>query len=287
MKATVRGLAPSLLVALVGVALLRITVGSDVFLQYVKEGLRIPLIASGIVLLGLGVAGVVRHATGRRQEPVMRFGRDAEGNAVWVRPAQEEGHTHDHGHDHGPRVAWLLAVPAVLLLCLTPPPLGSFTASRDGSDAVVEPVSYGGLSDRPTAPGSGAGGGAGGGAGASVTVATPMSLTEFIGRSRDPQKSLADRKVRLTGFVSPGAQPGEWYLNRLVVSCCAADARRLRVLVQTTGPAPAADSWVDLTGTWRPSPGAPATAAPRIEVSEQHAVPQPRAPYRDEPPAEQ
>ncbi|WP_031074626.1 TIGR03943 family putative permease subunit [Streptomyces sp. NRRL WC-3742] len=281
MKATVRGLAPSLLVALVGVALLRITVGSDVFLQYVKEGLRIPLIASGIVLLGLGAAGVVRRATARRQEPVMRFGRDAEGNAVWLRPAEEdgEGHSHDHGHDHGPRVAWLLAVPAVLLLCLTPPPLGSFTASRDGSDAVVEPVSYGGLSDRPTGPG--------GAAGASVTVATPMSLSEFIGRSRDPQKSLADRKVRLTGFVSPGAQPGEWYLNRLVVSCCAADARRLRVLVHTTGPAPATDSWVDLTGTWRPSPGASATAAPRIEVSEQHTVPQPRAPYRDEPPSDQ
>ncbi|WP_267883871.1 hypothetical protein [Kitasatospora aureofaciens] len=38
MKTTVRALAPSLLVALVGAALLRITVGSDVVLQYVKEG---------------------------------------------------------------------------------------------------------------------------------------------------------------------------------------------------------------------------------------------------------
>ncbi|RKT19461.1 putative repeat protein (TIGR03943 family) [Streptomyces sp. 1114.5] len=283
-KATVRGLAPSLLVALVGAALLRITVGSDVFLQYVKEGLRIPLIASGIVLLGLGIAGVVRRVTANRQEPVMRFGRDAEGNAVWLRPVTDDGHGHGkgHDHDHGPRVAWLLAVPAVLLLCFTPPPLGSFTASRDGTDAVVEPARYTDLSEQPAAPGSAAGA-----SGASVTLPTPMSLTEFIGRSRDPQKSLAGRKVRLTGFVSPGAQPGEWYLNRLVVSCCAADARRLRVLVHASGPAPAADSWVDLTGTWKPTPDAPATAAPRIDVTEQHAVPQPRAPYRDIPPADQ
>ncbi|MFJ7909133.1 TIGR03943 family putative permease subunit [Kitasatospora sp. NPDC096204] len=282
-KAAVRGLAPSLLVALVGAALLRITVGSDVFLQYVKEGLRIPLIASGIVLLGLGIAGVVRRVTAHRQEPVMRFGRDAEGNAVWLRPVKDDGHGHGegHDHDHGPRVAWLLTIPAVLLLCLTPPPLGSFTASRDGSDAVVEPAKYADLSEQPAAPGSAAD------SGASVTVPTPMSLTEFIGRSRDPNKSLADRKVRLTGFVSPGAQPGEWYLNRLVVSCCAADARRLRVLVHTAGAAPAADSWVDLTGVWKPTPDAPATAAPRIDVSEQHAVPQPRAPYRDIPPSDQ
>ncbi|WP_153464012.1 TIGR03943 family putative permease subunit [Streptomyces kaniharaensis] len=277
MTATVRGLAPSLLVALVGAALLRITVGSDVFLQYVKEGLRIPLIASGIVLLGLGIAGVVRRVTAHRQEPVMQFGRDAEGNAVWLRPAKDDGHGHDH--DHGPRVAWLLTIPAVLLLCLTPPPLGSFSASREGTDAVVEPAKYADLSQQPAAPGSAAG--------ASVTVPTPMSLTEFIGRSHDPNKSLADRKVRLTGFVSPGAQPGEWYLNRLVVSCCAADARRLRVLVHATGPAPATDSWVDLTGVWNPTPEAPATTAPRIDVSEQHAVPQPRAPYRDLPPSDQ
>lgn len=290
MKATVRDLAPCLLVALVGAALLRITVGSDVFLQYVKEGLRIPLIASGTVLLGLGAAGVVRRVTARRQEPVMRFGRDAEGNAVWHRPTEDDGHPDGHGHDHGGhghglRVAWLLAVPAVLLLFLAPPPLGSFTAARDGSDAVVEPATYAGLAAPPTAPGA-APGAAGAGAGVRVDVVTPMSLTEFIGRSRDPQKSLEGRRVRLTGFASPGANPGEWYLNRLVVGCCAADARRLRVLVHDTGPAPAADSWVDLTGTWRPAPDASATAAPRIDVSEQHAVPKPRAPYRDLPPSD-
>ncbi|MFE5581629.1 TIGR03943 family putative permease subunit [Kitasatospora sp. NPDC056531] len=279
MKTTLRGLAPSLLVALVGAALLRITVGSDVFLQYVKEGLRLPLIGSGFVLVGLGIAGVVRRLTKRRREPVMRFGRDAEGNAVWHRPADHDAHGHGHDHDHGPRVAWLLTIPAVLLLCLAPPPLGSFSASRDGADAVVEQTGYAPLAASPATGASGA-------TDPWVGVVTPMSLTEFIGRSRNPERSLEGRKVRLTGFVSPGTQPGEWYLNRLVVSCCAADARRLRVLVHADDPAPATDSWVDLTGTWRPAPDAPATAAPRIDASEQHAVPQPRAPYRDLPPSD-
>ncbi|MER7756086.1 TIGR03943 family protein [Kitasatospora sp. NPDC097643] len=286
MKATVRGLAglaPSLLVALVGAALLRITVGSDVFLQYVKEGLRLPLIASGLVLVGLGIAGVVGRLTEKRREPVMRFGRDAEGNAVWLRPTGHDtdsagDHGHGHDHDHGPRVAWLLTVPAALLLCLTPPPLGSFSANRDGTDAVVEQAGYTQLAAQP-APATP-------GAPASVSLPTPMSLTEFIGRSHDPQKSLEGRPVRLTGFVTAGAQPGEWYLNRLVVSCCAADARRLRVLVHATGPTPATDSWVDLTGVWHPTPGTSTTAAPRIDVAERHAVPQPRAPYRDVPPSD-
>ncbi|MET8623799.1 TIGR03943 family protein [Kitasatospora sp. NPDC004669] len=166
-----------------------------------------------------------------------------------------------------------------MLLCLAPPPLGSFSANRDGTDAVVEQTGYTPLT--PPAPGA-----SGAAIDPWVGVVTPMSLTEFIGRSRDPERSLEGRKVRLTGFVSPGAQPGEWYLNRLVVSCCAADARRLRVLVRADDPAPAIDSWVDLTGTWKPTPDAPTTAAPRIDVSEQHAVPQPRAPYRDLPPSD-
>ncbi|MET9182925.1 TIGR03943 family protein [Kitasatospora aureofaciens] len=245
MKTTVRALAPSLLVALVGAALLRITVGSDVVLQYVKEGLRLPLIASGLVLVGLGIAGVVRKLTERRRKPVMRFDRDAEGNAVWHRPTAHDDHGHDHGH--GPRVAWLLAVPAILLLCLAPPPLGSFSANRDGTDVVVEQTGYTPLAT-PPAPGA-----SGAAADPWAGVVTPMSLTEFIGRSHNPERSLEGRKVRLTGFVSPGAQPREWYLNRLVVSCCAADARRLRVLPIS---APATGSW---TGAW---PSGPQTDAP-------------------------
>ncbi|MER6360334.1 TIGR03943 family protein [Kitasatospora sp. NPDC001527] len=245
-----RRLAPPLLLVLLGTALLRITVGSDVYLRYVKEELRLPLVASGVILLGLGVAGAATrlapHGGGHRDH--------------------DHGHDHGHAHGHGPGVAWLLALPAVLLLCLTPPALGSFTASRADTDAAVDPGAY------PTSPL------------ADLPTPLPLSLGEFIARSRDPRHTLAGHPVRLTGFVTPGTAPGEWYLNRLVAHCCAADARRLRVLVHADGPTPATDSWVELTGVWHPTPAAPATTPPRLDATARHPAPHPRTPYRDTPP---
>ncbi|WP_328958229.1 TIGR03943 family putative permease subunit [Kitasatospora purpeofusca] len=264
----VRALAPSLLVALLGCALLRITLGSDLYLQYVKEGLHVPLIVSGLLLVLLGAGNAVRRLLPQR-EPVLAFTRADDGSAQWHRradPADQDHHEHEHGHHHGavPRVAGLLAVPALALLFFAPPALGAYTAQREGTAATVEEVSYTGLTaDEPT---------------------TAMSMTEFIGRSHDPNHSLEGRKVRLLGFAAPGATPGDWYLNRLLVSCCAADARRLRVQAHGTDPAPATDSWVEVTGVWRPVPDAPATAAPVLDVLEVKAVPKPRNPYRDAPP---
>ncbi|MFF2040645.1 TIGR03943 family putative permease subunit [Kitasatospora sp. NPDC058170] len=271
----VRALTPPLLVVLLGCALLRITLGSDLYLQYVKEGLHVPLVLSGVLLVLLGTGNAVHRLLPRR-EPVLAFTRTADGSAQWHSTGSaDHDHDHDrsHGHGHGhhehghgsvPRVAGLLAVPAVALLFFAPPALGAYTADREGTTAAVEQASYAGLTaDQPT---------------------TAMSLTEFIGRSHDPNHSLEGRRVRLLGFAAPGAKPGEWYLNRLLVSCCAADARRLRVQAHGTGPEPATDSWVEVTGVWKPAPGAPATASPVLDVLEVRAVPKPRNPYRDVPP---
>ncbi|AUY52600.1 TIGR03943 family protein [Streptomyces sp. CB01881] len=263
----VRALTPPLLVVLLGCALLRITLGSDLYLQYVKEGLHVPLILSGVLLILLGAGNTLRRLLPQR-EPVLTFTRAADGSAQWhsAGPAHHDHHGHDHGHDHGsvPRVAGLLAVPALALLFFAPPALGAYSAEREGTTAAAEQASYAGLTaDQPT---------------------TAMSLTEFIGRSNDPNRSLEGRKVRLLGFAAPGAKPGEWYLNRLLVSCCAADARRLRVQVHGAGPAPATDSWVEVTGVWKPVTGANATAPPVLDVLEVKAVAKPRNPYRDVPP---
>jgi hypothetical protein len=75
--------------------------GSDAALAYVKAGLQPLLLASGAVLVGLGVVAAVRH------------GRDQD----WHQP-------------HGPRVAWLLALPPLALVLIAPPALGAFAASR-------------------------------------------------------------------------------------------------------------------------------------------------------------
>lgn len=54
----------------------------------------------------------------------------------------------------------------------------------------------------------------------------------------------------MTGFVSPAsAKDDGWYLTRIIVSCCAADASSVKVLVHGVA-APKSDTWVNVTGTW-------------------------------------
>ncbi|MFJ9908179.1 TIGR03943 family putative permease subunit [Streptomyces sp. NPDC101152] len=107
--------ARTLLLAVLGAGLLHVSLLTDLYLRYVKEGLRLPLIACGAVLLLLALAGAVRDRS---------HGGDAD---------------HAHGHDHSrtPRVAWLLFLPALSLLLYVPPALGAYTATRTNNKAIT------------------------------------------------------------------------------------------------------------------------------------------------------
>ncbi|MBB4920301.1 TIGR03943 family putative permease subunit [Streptosporangium saharense] len=190
----------SLVLALLGGAVLWISGFSTSYLNYVKPGFRPFLVGAGIVLVVLGVAG------------------------LFIR------RKHDHAHGHG--VAWLLCLPVFAILLVAPPALGSFAAARSQAPALPrqDPGSFAPL--------------AGGGP-------VDMPVGEFIGRAwDDDRKSLTGRVVRLTGFVVP-ARRGEWYVTRMQIACCAADAFALKVLVRGLK-APPRDSWVEVTGTWVP-----------------------------------
>ncbi|MFI5529492.1 TIGR03943 family putative permease subunit [Kitasatospora sp. NPDC051853] len=258
---------PALLV-LLGGALLRITVGSEVYLRYVKEGLRPMVVATGAVLVLLGAVGLVREGRAWLRQPVLNHRREADGSyrvephAVHLED-EEDGHGHGHGHGAGPRVAFLLGAPALALLFFAPPALGSYTASRDGAAAAVEQADYQALRNGQL---------------------TPMSMREFIGRSLHDTGSLEGRQVVLTGFVSRGAGGADWHLNRLTVNCCAADARPLRVAVHGAADAPAADSWVQVTGRWRAGAVDARSPVPHLDVLSVTAVPTPRNPYADRAP---
>ncbi|WP_440106133.1 TIGR03943 family putative permease subunit [Streptosporangium sp. H16] len=79
-----------------------------------------------------------------------------------------------------------------------------------------------------------------------------MTVGDFIGRAwDDDKKSLTGREVKLTGFVSPAKKKGQWYVTRMQIACCAADAFPLKVAVRGLQ-APPADTWVEVTGTWIP-----------------------------------
>ncbi|TQJ54873.1 TIGR03943 family putative permease subunit [Streptomyces sp. SLBN-115] len=215
------------LLVLGGLGLLHTSLFTDEYLRYVKEGMRPLLVASGVLLLVLGVVEAWAAP------PTEEHGESGHGH---VSPARE-GHGHEgHGHDHSrvPRVAWLLFLPVLSLLFYAPPALGSYTASREPAKAVA-------VQDDAFDP-------------LPATSPLPITLTDFTQRvQQDRSRAIRGRAVVMTGFVTPapGKQDG-WYLTRIIVNCCAADASSVKVLVRGIA-APKADTWVNVTGTWRGS----------------------------------
>jgi uncharacterized repeat protein (TIGR03943 family) len=66
----------------------------------------------------------------------------------------------------------------------------------------------------------------------------------------DEGRSLNGRRVQISGFLVAGPDR-TWYLTRMLVSCCAADARPIKVAL--TGDVPdglSPDSWLRVTGRY-------------------------------------
>ncbi|MFJ4877184.1 TIGR03943 family putative permease subunit [Streptomyces sp. NPDC088745] len=281
--------AQPLLLLVLGTAVLRISLFSDVCLRYVKESAQPFLIATGFLLAALGLVGVARDVVPRVRKRVAGKGAEELAPSGAGGPAPRAGapqdvpghegdggggtHGEEHGHDHsrGPRVAWLLLPPALLLLLLAPPALGSYTASRDQPQLVQD---YGRFDPLPAA-------------GRPV----PLSLTELVARlQQDGSGSLKGRTLVVQGFVTPvrdpaGDKAGTWRLTRLLVSCCAADSQSLSVTVHGAQ-APPADAWVRVTGTWRPGGTFGTTSASlALDAASVTRVPDPANPYLDKAPA--
>ena len=178
---------------------------TDLYLRYVKAGLRPFLIAAGVVLIVAAVATrLVRAARPRRTRE---------------RPEPSTGpSTHDgHGHAHRePRVAWLLVLPVLALMLVAPPALGSYSASRTGTALQTSRRAS------PTLP-----------AGDPLR----LSVVDYAGRAvYDQGRSLDDRRIKVTGFVALDGD-GAPYLARMILNCCAADAQPVKVGL--TGETPA------------------------------------------------
>lgn len=77
---------------------------TDLYLRYVKAGLRPLLLLSGAVLIAAAVA------------------------TLWYE--RRAGHAEHH---HEPRISWLLALPVLALVLVAPPALGSYSAMRTGT----------------------------------------------------------------------------------------------------------------------------------------------------------
>ncbi|MFH8342329.1 TIGR03943 family putative permease subunit [Streptomyces sp. AM6-12] len=240
-----RRLLSSLLLKLTGLGLLRITLFGDTYLRYVKPGLRPVLIASGVVLLLLGIAAA--------------FTRTAS-----TGHGQESQGCHD-GHDHSgtPRVAWLLFLPALSLLLFAPPALGAYTAARSGAKPVA--VQKRGFGPLP------------------ATSPLPLTLTDFTKRvQQDRSRAIRDRTVRLTGFVTPDTAGDGWYLTRIIFTCCAADSQTVKIHVYGSA-APPANTWLAVTGTWHPAGTLGTRSAPAaLDVRRTTPIAQPINAFTDD-----
>jgi uncharacterized repeat protein (TIGR03943 family) len=184
--------------------------------------------------------------------------------AAEVRARSTVERDHDLEHEHGEsKVGWLLVVPALALLLFAPPAVGAFQANRNGTALSAEANS-----DFPPLP-----------SGDPVRV----SLLDYAGRAVfDHGRSLAGRTVQLSGFIIPGAG-GHMYLARMVVTCCAADARPVKVGL--TGDVPAGlkqEQWVEVTGTWLDQADHDAVnneLIPYVQVSSLHDIATPNLQY--------
>ncbi|MEV0638510.1 TIGR03943 family protein [Streptomyces sp. NPDC050619] len=100
---------------LLGAALLHAGL-TDLYLRYVKAGLRPLVLASGVVLIAAALA------------------------TAWYERKQAKAGEH-RGHHHEPRVSWLLVLPLFALILVAPPALGSYSAMRAGT-ALQQPYGY-------------------------------------------------------------------------------------------------------------------------------------------------
>ena len=200
-----------------------------------RDAQAVLLLLVGATLLKISLAGTyVRYVKAGQLPLLLAAGAVLVTVAVVTLVAELRARStvDDHGHHHGEsKVGWLLVVPALALLLFAPPAVGAFQANRNGTALSAQADT-----DYPPLP-----------AGDPVTI----PLLDYAGRAVfDHGHSLAGRTVRLTGFIIPGAD-GHPYLARMIVACCAADARPVKVGL--TGEVPAGlkqEQWVQVTGTW-------------------------------------
>lgn len=226
--------AQAVVLLLLGGAVLKASV-TDLYLRYVKDGLRPFLIGAGIVLVAAAIM------------------------TLWYDLRRR---TEEHSH-HEPRVGWLLLLPVLGLLLVAPPPLGSFTAGQSGTA-----LGAGQVSDFPPLPS---------GDPAKISVLDYASRAVF-----DEGKSLSGRRVALSGFVMAGPG-GEQFLARIVLSCCAADGRPIKVAMAGDPPSGLApDTWIEVVGTYtdrKTTDPVNQETIPFIEVSEWREVTPPKNQY--------
>lgn len=157
------------------------------------------------------------------------------------------------------RAAWALLIPVVVGLVVQPPALGGYVAER-GVNQVG--ATYDDAAGAPLVDGE----------------TSELLVSNFVVLAANRGEVLEEHTVRLTGFVT--SDEDGWYVTRVRIRCCAADAAAYRVLAEGQEPPPD-DRWVEATGTWVSGTGT--TLAdddpPAIAIDDLTLIDEPQHPY--------
>lgn len=164
----------------------------------------------------------------------------------------------DAEHPTGP-VAWLLVLPVVVGFVVQPPALGAYVADRRVNQ--VDQSRF----DEPAR------------IGLDKTGEHAVRVADFVAQAAyDDGALLQDVTVRLTGFVS--SDDDGWYVTRLSIACCAADAAAFRVRVEGVD-APPVEQWVEVVGTLVEGSGTEVGDTPVLAAEDLSYIDQPKRPY--------
>ena len=165
-----------------------------------------------------------------------------------------------HEHSHSSRSTWLMLLPVMAVFLISPPALGGDVVSS-AADTNQTQRSRNLLGDLPSGE------------------VIPLSMTEFVTRTAwDESGTLDNRRVKLTGFLTRAE--GSTYVARLAISCCAADARPLKVKLTGDVPSLPDEHWVELTGKVVPKSASEKNSwVPSFTVESSASVAEPVEPY--------
>ncbi|MFE9682718.1 TIGR03943 family putative permease subunit [Streptomyces sp. NPDC006285] len=241
---------------------------TDLYLRYVKAGLRPLLLAAGVVLIATAVATIWYERRAAHPDPLTQPSLSPPSSphsSLALSPADPEqvddGRPHTHTHRE-PRVAWLLVLPLLALILVAPPALGSYSAMRTGTALREQPWGFAELPPGDT---------------------VRLSLVDYAGRAAyDHGRSLENRRIKTAGFVAVGSD-GTPYLVRMALSCCAADGQPVKIgLTGRTPPVLRPDTWLEVTGTYTTKQTRDPVndgIIPFLDITEARPVPAPRDPY--------
>ncbi|MEW2410668.1 TIGR03943 family putative permease subunit [Streptomyces griseoviridis] len=231
---------------------------TDLYLRYVKAGLRPMLLLSGAVLIATALATAwYEYRAGKGAGTEAGEGAGKEGGEGAGKEARSERPT----PHREPRISWLLTLPLFALILVAPPALGSYSAMRTGT-ALQQPYGYNSLPPKGT---------------------LDLSVVDYATRAVYGRgRTIEGRRLRIEGFVALD-QAGRPYLVRMALNCCAADAQPVKIaLTGTIPPVLRPDKWLKVTGTYTPRTtkdpvnGGP---IPYFEVTDAKPIPTPSDPY--------